>query len=102
MNLNEMSLKELKDMRAAVEKAIATYEDRKRREALAEVEEFIRSKGLTMADVAQATPSRKRTVSAAKYANPANPADTWTGRGRKPRWYVEAIAAGRSPDDMAI
>jgi DNA-binding protein H-NS len=102
MNLNEMSLKELKDMRSAVEKAIATYEERKRREALAEVEEFIRSKGLTMADVAHAAPSRKRTVSAPKYANPANPADTWTGRGRKPRWYAEAVAAGRKPEDMAI
>jgi DNA-binding protein H-NS len=102
MNLNEMSLKELKDLRNSVDRAIASFEDRKRREALAEVEEFIKSKGLTMADIATAAPSRKKTVSAAKYANPANPADTWTGRGRKPRWFTEAIAAGRAPEDMAI
>lgn len=27
----------------------------------------------------------------AKYRNPANPSDTWTGRGRKPRWLREKI-----------
>jgi DNA-binding protein H-NS len=41
-------------------------------------------------------------VSPARYANPANPSDTWTGRGRKPGWFIAALAAGRNPEDMAI
>ncbi len=102
MNLDEMSLKELKDLRNAIDKAIGSFESRRKREALAEVEEFIRAKGLTMADLATSASARKRSVSAPRYANPANRADTWTGRGRKPRWYAEAIAAGRKPEDMAI
>lgn len=102
MELNEMSLKELKELRNAVDKAIVSFEDRKRREVLAEVEDFIKSKGLTIADITTSGPTRKRSVSQAKYANPENASDTWTGRGRKPRWFAEAIARGAAPDSMAI
>ncbi len=29
------------------------------------------------------------------HRNPNNPAETWTGRGRKPRWLVAALDAGK-------
>ena len=45
---------------------------------------------------------RKRSPSVAKYANPANKADTWSGRGRKPRWFSEALAKGKKPEDLAV
>jgi DNA-binding protein H-NS len=102
MNLNEMSLKELKDLQLQVGKAIATYEDRRKKEALAELEEIARAKGFSLSELTGAPAMRKRSTSAAKYANPANAADTWTGRGRKPRWFSEAMAAGKKPEDLAI
>jgi DNA-binding protein H-NS len=37
-----------------------------------------------------------------KYANPANPDQTWTGRGRQPGWVKEALGKGKSLDDLAI
>lgn len=37
----------------------------------------------------------------AKYRNPAD-GSTWTGRGLKPRWLVEAIEAGRTQDEFLI
>ncbi len=27
--------------------------------------------------------------------------NTWGGRGKRPNWFKEALAAGRSPDDLA-
>lgn len=102
MNLNEMSLKELKDLQSQVAKAIATFEDRRKKETLAELEEIARAKGFSLSELTGAPMTRKRSASAAKYANPANPADTWTGRGRKPRWFSDALAAGKKPEDMAI
>ena len=36
----------------------------------------------------------------AKYANPDEPAQTWSGRGRRPRWVTEQLEAGRSLEDM--
>lgn len=102
IDLNALSLRELKDLQARVNRALSSYEERKKKEALSELEERARSMGYSLAELTGVAPTRKRSLSAAKYANPANPAETWTGRGRKPRWYEAAIAAGKSPDDLAI
>ncbi|OYW62335.1 MAG: transcriptional regulator [Rhodobacterales bacterium 32-66-7] len=102
IDLHELSLKELKDLQSQVAKAIGNFEDRRKREALAELEEIARAKGFSLSELTSVTPVRKRTPSTAKYANPANKADTWSGRGRKPRWFSEALAKGKKPDDMAL
>jgi DNA-binding protein H-NS len=39
---------------------------------------------------------------AAKYRNPDNQEETWTGRGRKPKWVQAALAEGRVLADLAI
>ncbi|WP_407690599.1 H-NS histone family protein [Rhodophyticola porphyridii] len=43
-----------------------------------------------------------RKVSAPKYRHPDNPSITWTGRGRRPTWINEALAAGKSLEDFEI
>ena len=105
IDLNDLSLRELKDLQGRVGRAIASYEERKKREALAELEEKARDMGYSLAELIAAQgqkPSRKRSVSPARYANPADPTDTWTGRGRKPRWFTDALAAGRTPEDLSV
>ncbi|MEH7829309.1 H-NS histone family protein [Gemmobacter denitrificans] len=101
MDLNALSLKELKDLQNQVAKAIAGYEDRKKKEALAELEERAREMGFTLAELTGVQVTRKRAPASAKYANPANPSDTWSGRGRKPRWFAEALAEGKTPEDLS-
>ena len=39
---------------------------------------------------------------APKYRNPENPAETWAGRGLKPRWLTAAIKSGKKLEDFAI
>ncbi|MCK1316911.1 H-NS family nucleoid-associated regulatory protein, partial [Bradyrhizobium sp. 23] len=34
--------------------------------------------------------------------NPKNPAETWSGRGRLPRWLRPQLRAGRKLDDFLI
>lgn len=102
MDLNNLSLKELKDLQSKVAKAITGYEDRQKKEALAKLEEKAREMGYSLSELTGAAPRKKRSLSAPKYANPDNPAETWTGRGRKPKWMVAAIKAGKSPEDLAI
>ena len=36
------------------------------------------------------------------YRNPDNPKEIWSGRGRKPRWFTDAIGAGTSEESMRI
>ena len=101
-NLNNLSLKELKELQSQVAKAIASFGDRKKKEAVAELEERARAMGFSLAELTGGTVTRKRAPATAKYANPANRADTWSGRGRKPRWFEAALNQGRTPEDLAI
>lgn len=49
----------------------------------------------------QQQPSAKRTV-APRYRDLNDTAQTWTGRGKKPRWVVDALAQGKTLEDLAI
>src|SRR3954447_458149 len=53
------------------------------------------------AEPAPAAPSSRGKV-APKYRNPDNPAETWTGRGRQPRWVQAALAQDRTLAELSI
>ena len=38
----------------------------------------------------------------AKFRNPDNPSETWSGRGKTPRWLARLIATGRKIDEFRI
>lgn len=74
------------------------------------VELFGLKTGATPRGAAPAAPQRapgarkstKGTKVAPKYRNPANPGETWSGRGKQPRWLAELTAAGRSLDEFRL
>src|ERR1700704_6654742 len=37
-----------------------------------------------------------------KYRNPQTPSETWSGRGKQPRWLAAAIKTGRKIEDFRI
>ena len=37
-----------------------------------------------------------------KYRNPSAPSETWSGRGRQPRWLVTAVRSGQELEDFKI
>jgi DNA-binding protein H-NS len=47
-------------------------------------------------------PRRKYPRVIPKYQNPAVPSETWSGRGKQPRWLVSALKAGRTIEDFRI
>ena len=102
MDLNSLSLADLKKLHKDVAAAIANFEDRVKARARAELEAQARAMGFSLAELVGGEVLRKRAPASAKYANPANSSDTWSGRGRKPAWFAAAIAAGKTPDDLAI
>lgn len=102
VDLSNMSLKELKALQSQVARAIEGFEERRKKDALAAVEETAKSLGFSLNELVGAAPARKRAPAKAKYADPANPANTWSGRGRKPGWAVAALKAGKTLDDLAI
>ena len=37
-----------------------------------------------------------------KYRNPAEPSETWAGRGNRPRWLTAQLKSGKRIDDFRI
>lgn len=102
VDLESMSLDELKAHAKDVEKAIKTFEARKLNEARAELEAKARELGVSLEAVMGGSKGSKKTVAPAKYRHPENASLTWTGRGRTPKWVVEHEAQGGSRDDLLI
>ncbi|CUX80190.1 MAG: DNA-binding protein H-NS [Roseibaca calidilacus] len=102
VDLDTLSLSELKKLQKDVAKAIDTFEERELKAAAAEAEAVLRERGFSLAQVMQMGMTKPRAKVAPKYANPADPSQTWTGRGRKPRWVVDALAAGKTLTDLEI
>ena len=103
MNLEKMSLKELKDLQEKVAVALFDFEQRKKAETLAELQALALSKGFSLDELLGETkPKKAKAPIVPKYADPENPDNTWSGRGRKPKWLVEALQNGADMKDLTL
>ncbi len=104
IDLNTLALPELKQLEKDVAKAIASYEGRAKAAARVELEALAKQHGFKLADLLDAATNEKlgKATGTPKYAHPENPALTWTGKGRQPGWIKDALAAGKSLDDLLI
>jgi DNA-binding protein H-NS len=53
-------------------------------------------------DTGRERPRRKYPRVFPKYQNPSTPSETWSGRGKQPRWLVSALKAGGKIEDFRI
>lgn len=102
INLEKLPLEELKALEKDVAKAIKSFEDRKRKEALAAAEAAAEKAGFKLSQLVEGTKSPKKSPRPAKYRHPENPDVTWSGRGRQPAWYKEAIEAGTPEEKLLV
>jgi len=99
-NLNKMSIAELKKLISDAQMALA-----KKQEVADKVRKLALDNGLNISDLvaAEKTKAKKpRGKVAPKYNNPENGSETWTGRGRQPRWVASALEGGKTLDELLI
>jgi DNA-binding protein H-NS len=102
-NLDTLSLTELKSLQKDVTKAIAEFSDRKKTEAMQALEAHAKELGFSLAELTGGKKMRKSSGPAgAKYRHPENAEVTWSGRGRQPGWFKDAVVAGKTPESMAV
>jgi DNA-binding protein H-NS len=89
INLEDMSLDELKALHKDLTKAISNYEARKKRQAAHELAELAEQHGYSLAELLESVNTKRKPV-APKYRHRENHELTWTGRGRKPAWFEDA------------
>ena len=63
---------------------------------------FAKAEGFTIDELFGSRVRKTRRAAAAKYRNPADHAQTWSGRGKRPRWFNAALAAGKKEKDLLI
>lgn len=66
---------------------------------------MIKNEGFTFEDLFGGRTGRKtrRTGKVPpKYHNPDDPGQTWSGRGKRPRWFNAALDAGKKEKDLLI
>ena len=103
MNLEDLSLEELTSLQNDVAVALYNFKKRKKAEALAEIKSLAHAKGFSLDELLGGGAAKgKRAPAVAKYADPANPDNTWSGRGRKPKWLIVELENGKSVEDFAI
>ena len=99
-------IKKSEEQIAQLRKQAETLRNDERASVVEEVRKKIAEYGISASDLKLSTrggsAATKRTSKAtAKYRGPAG--ETWSGgRGRKPRWVTEALAAGKSLSDFEI
>ncbi len=62
----------------------------------------VRGRAASKATKAPAKAVRKLGKVAPKYRNPANPKETWTGRGKQPRWLAALTTKGKKVEEFLI
>jgi DNA-binding protein H-NS len=99
--LERMTLKELQELELRVKKARANVQDRSRVDLRKKIEAMVAAAGFRMTDIFGGRGGKGRVV-AAKYVNPDDPSETWTGRGRKPRWLNAKLQEGAKIEKFLI
>lgn len=106
VNVDKLSLKDLVDLETKVKKAIGLARDRERSELKKKMADMAETHGFSVNELFGATrgrgPGKNKSVGVAKYANPENKMDTWTGRGRKPNWLVDRLKKGAKLADFSL
>jgi DNA-binding protein H-NS len=101
IDLNNMSKDELKKLIKDAEKALKTIETRRLTEAKKAAESAAKEYGFSLDELLGTSP-KKGSKSEPKYKNPSDASQTWTGKGRKPNWVNDALAAGKTMEDLKI
>ncbi len=110
-DLKSMTAKELTKLKKDVSKALTTAELRMRKEALKAAEKAAAKFGYSLVELsddkkpkakAKKKPAKAKAKVKPKYRNPANPEQTWSGRGRRPLWINTALNDGADITDLEI
>ncbi|MBH5398242.1 H-NS histone family protein [Bradyrhizobium sp. CNPSo 4010] len=107
-DLEAMDFEELWLLHEELTKILAekiTAEKRELEKRLAQLnqpEQFGGAEGGAPATGSSQPPRRKYPKVVPKYFNPLKPTETWSGRGKQPRWLVAALQSGHTLEEFRI
>src|SRR5579864_3286442 len=93
-----MPISKLMDLKNRIDAILASKVAEQRRTLQSELSKLSRFRP----DGSRGISSRRGGAVPPKYRNPGNPAETWAGRGLKPRWLTAAMTGGKKLEHFLI
>lgn len=95
INLDSLSPAELQALIKSAEAQMDSARKNHVKEVRAKIDGILAGAGLTIGDVYPTRGGKSakgpKAAVAPKYRNPDNASQTWSGRGKRPLWFVEAL-----------
>lgn len=111
IDLSNYNLAELKGLQFDIEKEIKSRQQDEVKKAREQILAIAQDMGVPVSALLSgegggkkggATKGGNGQAGQARYRNPADNTQTWTGRGRQPKWIAEGLSGGKSLDDFRI
>ena len=101
IDLENLDVDQLRAITENAQQLIAKKQHQRLYDAYMQFEKIAKDSNSSIDEILKAGEKleKKRSI---KYRNTDNNEETWTGRGRKPTWLVDALSAGRNLNDFAI
>ncbi|GAA5186513.1 H-NS histone family protein [Acinetobacter kookii] len=105
-DISNLSVEELKRLQVEAEALIASKKDQAVEDAYQQILDIADNVGLSIEQILEfgASKRKKSTRKSVepRYRSKKNSADTWTGRGKQPRWLVAELESGAKLEDFLI
>ncbi len=102
-NLAQMTKEELQNLLQQAQNELAERREDEIRQVKEEIQRLAKSIGVRVYfDEPSARKVRKSSPATHSYRNPAQPSQTWAGRGKRPHWLTALIAQGHKLEDLLV
>lgn len=101
IDVSSLSKKQLSDLIRKAKGRMKNIDKEKLDRVKDKINALLKAEGVTFAQVYGKKRAGSKRKVAAKYKNPAGP-ETWSGRGKHPRWFNAALKAGKKEKDLLI
>ncbi len=108
IDLSALTVEELNGVIAQAQQLIKAKRKTSIKQARAKIEQMAADLGITVAELlanngeVKAVSTKEKKKVEPRYRNPANAEETWTGRGKQPRWLTAQLFAGKQLADFSI
>jgi DNA-binding protein H-NS len=106
IDLSSYNLSELKSLQNDIQQEIKSRQQGDLAKARQQILSIAEEVGVTVEELLAVSTKKLSKGKGQKvepqYRNPADEAQTWTGRGRQPKWIAEGISGGKQLADFRI
>ncbi len=109
LNLDAMSIDEMWQLHEEISQVLSVRLTSEKRELEKRLAQLRREKEMRQSEPADVQPlrgapreRRKYPRVFPKYRNPKEPSETWSGRGKQPRWLAAALRTGHTIEEFVI